>query len=161
METYLNKQVSINDLVPVFKELLDSGRNINFTPKGTSMLPMLGDNVDTVTLSKPTEKLKKYDVVFFEYKPTNSYVLHRIIRLNEDGTYDVSGDNMLTCEKSVSRSDIFAVVTSFTHNNKTHKTTDLSYKFYSMKTVFKKKMKWKYNSLKSKLYPYYRKIKRK
>ncbi len=64
MVTYLNKQVPISELVPVFKEILNSGSNVNFTPRGVSMLPMLRDNCDTVTLTKPT-KLKKYDVVFF------------------------------------------------------------------------------------------------
>ena len=86
----MNKQVPISELVPIFKEILNSGSNVNFTPRGVSMLPMLRDNCDTVTLSKPT-KLKKYDVVFFYHKPTNSYVLHRIVKVNSDGTYNICG----------------------------------------------------------------------
>ncbi len=77
------------------------------------MLPMLRDNCDTVTLTKPT-KLKKYDVVFFYHKPTNSYVLHRIIKVNNDGTYNICGDNRMVCEVNVPKKDIFAVVTTFT-----------------------------------------------
>ena len=145
----MNKQVPISELVPIFKEILNSGSNVNFTPKGVSMLPMLRDNCDTVTLTKPT-KLKKYDVVFFYHKPTNSYVLHRIIKVNNDGTYNICGDNRMICEMNV-----------FTKDNVTHKITDLNYKIYSRKCVAKKKLRWKYYSFKEKLYPYYRKIKRK
>lgn len=156
----MNKQVPISELVPIFKEILNSGSNVNFTPRGVSMLPMLRDNCDTVTLTKPT-KLKKYDVVFFYHKPTNSYVLHRIIKVNNDGTYNICGDNRMICEVNVPKEDIFAVVTAFTKDNVTHKITDLNYKIYSRKCVAKKKLRWKYYSLKEKLYPYYRKIKRK
>ena len=46
-------------------------------------------------------KLKKYDVVFFYHKPTNSYVLHRIIKVNNDGTYNICGDNRMICEMNV------------------------------------------------------------
>ena len=95
----------ISELVPIFKEILDSGSNVNFTPRGVSMLPMLRDNCDTVTLTKPT-KLKKYDVVFFYHKPTNSYVLHRIIKVNNDGTYNICGDNRMVCEVNVPKEDM-------------------------------------------------------
>ena len=118
------------------------------------------DNFDTITVSKPT-KLKKYDVVFFYHKPTNSYVLHRIIKVNNDGTYNICGDNRMVCEMNVPKEDIFAVVTAFTNDNVTHKITDLNYKIYSRKCVAKKKLRWKYYSFKEKLYPYYRKIIRK
>ena len=94
------------------------------------MLPMLRDNCDTVTLTKPT-KLKKYDVV------------------------------LTSMHWHVPKEDIFAVVTAFTKDNVTHKITDLNYKIYSRKCVAKKKLRWKYYSFKEKLYPYYRKIKRK
>lgn len=150
----------ISELVPIFKEILDSGSNVNFTPRGVSMLPMLRDNCDTVTLSKPS-KLKKYDVVFFYHKPTNSYVLHRIIKVNNDGTYNICGDNRMVCEMNVPKEDIFAVVTAFTKDNKKYSVNNNYYKIYAKKCVAKKKLRWKYYSLKEKLYPYYRKIKRK
>ena len=156
----MNKQVPISELVPIFKEILDSGSNVNFTPRGVSMLPMLRDNCDTVTLSKPS-KLKKYDVVFFYHKPTNSYVLHRIIKVNNDGTYNICGDNRMVCEMNVPKEDIFAVVTAFTKDNKKYSVNNNYYKIYAKKCVLKKKIRWKYYSLKEKLYSHYRKIKRK
>ena len=81
------------------------------------------------------------------------------MKVNSDGTYNICGDNRMVCEVNVPKKDIFAVVTAFTKDNVTHKITDLNYKIYSRKCVAKKKIRWKYYSIKEKLYPYYRKIK--
>ena len=114
----LNKQLPISELVPLFQEILDSGSNVNFTTKGTSMLPMLGDGVDTVVLTKPNGKLKKYDLPLFFFKGSNSYILHRVIGVKKDGTYVMCGDNRDICEINVTDRDIVAVVTSFSHKGK-------------------------------------------
>ncbi|MGN1127271.1 MAG: S24/S26 family peptidase [Ruminococcus sp.] len=154
----MNKQLPINQLVPLFQEILDSGSNVNFTTKGTSMLPMLGDGVDTVVLTKPKGKLKKYDLPLFFFKGSKSYVLHRVIKVKNDGTYVMCGDNRDICEINVTDNDIVAVVTSFSHKGKNYSVKDFRYKLYCRFLVGKKKLKWKYSSFKEKLYPYYRKF---
>lgn len=154
----LNKQLPISELVPLFQEILDSGSNVNFTTKGTSMLPMLGDGVDTVVLTKPNGKLKKYDLPLFFFKGSNSYILHRVIGVKKDGTYVMCGDNRDICEINVTDRDIVAVVTAFSHKGKNYSVKDFRYKLYCRFWVGKKKFRWKYYSLKEKLYPYYRKF---
>ena len=154
----MNKQLPINELVPLFQEILDKGSNVNFKTKGTSMLPMLDDGVDTVVLTKPKGKLKKYDLPLFYFKGSKSYVLHRVIKVQKDGTYVMCGDNRDICEINVKDEDIIAVVSSFSHKGKEYSVNDFRYKLYCRFWVSKKKLKWKYYSIKEKLYPYYRKF---
>ncbi len=146
-------------LIPVFEEVWDRGKSVNFTPSGTSMLPMLRDKQDQVVLSRPKGKLKKYDLPLFKFD--DKFVLHRVYKVNKDGTYTMAGDNRDICELGVTDDDIYAVVTSFTRDGKTYSVKDLKYKVYCRYWVNRKKIKWKFNSFKVKLYPYYRKIFRK
>ena len=61
----MNKIVQIEDIVPIIEEQLKSGGKVSFTPRGTSMLPLFRDNVDTVILATPEFTLKKYNIVFY------------------------------------------------------------------------------------------------
>ena len=68
----MNKIVQIEDIVPIIEEQLKSGGKVSFTPRGTSMLPLFRDNVDTVILATPEFTLKKYKIsllsgVYMEY----------------------------------------------------------------------------------------------
>ncbi len=44
--------------MPLIRETLEEGKCVQFSPRGVSMLPMLRQGKDTVTLS-PIEKNKK------------------------------------------------------------------------------------------------------
>ena len=51
--------VHMEELVPIIRERLEAGQSIKFSPHGTSMLPMLREDIDSVVLSPPPERLKK------------------------------------------------------------------------------------------------------
>ena len=58
-----DREVRLEMLMPLIREQLASGRNVQFKPKGTSMRPMLRQGIDSVILSPlPQGKLKKYDL---------------------------------------------------------------------------------------------------
>ena len=67
----------MDDLMPLMKESLASGQSFRFSPRGISMLPMLRQGKDTVTLSPIKEPLKKYDIPLYQ-RDDGAYVLHRI-----------------------------------------------------------------------------------
>lgn len=148
------------ELVPLFKELLANGSNVNFTPRGISMLPMLHDNTDRVVLSPIRGKLKKYDLPLYYRKINGKYILHRVVKVEKNGTYTMCGDNQIWREYGITDDDLVAVVTEFVRNGKKYSVNDFGYKLYSRFWVFKKQIKWKYHSLKEKLYPLYRRIKK-
>ena len=45
------RDVRMGDVFPLMLETLERGQSVRFSPRGTSMLPMLRQGVDAVTLS--------------------------------------------------------------------------------------------------------------
>lgn len=118
---------SINELIPIFKEYLALGRSVRFSPKGESMLPLLKEGRDTVTLSPIMSDLKKYDVVLYQ-RDNGQYVLHRILKASE--AYTCIGDNQINKETGLRRDQMIAIMTSFTRGNKSYTVNNLLYKIY-------------------------------
>lgn len=58
---------------------------------GTSMMPLLDQNTDTVRLIQAPDRLKKYDIPLY-VRPNGEHVLHRIVKVC-DGYYVIRGDN--------------------------------------------------------------------
>lgn len=82
--------------------------------KGTSMLPMLRQGVDTVAIERACDpsSLAPFDVILFQ-RSDGSYVLHRIVRLEQDAnSLLVCGDNCETTEL-VAYSQVLGVMTKF------------------------------------------------
>jgi len=123
------KNVKLEDAFPVIKEKLDMGAEVTFGPKGTSMLPLIVQGRDTVTLVSPPSKLKKYDLPLYRRK-TGQFVLHRVVKVNRDGTYTMCGDNQFSHEKGIGHGDIIGIVNKVVHAGKVYECTDIRYKIY-------------------------------
>ena len=117
----------LNDLMPLIRERLAGGQSVRFAPKGTSMLPMLRQGVDTVEISPLPEQLKKYDLPLYQ-RDNGQYVLHRIVRVGE--TYTCIGDNQFIFEPDVRQDQMIALVTAFVRDGKRIEVTDPRYQFY-------------------------------
>lgn len=102
--------VSLEELVPLIKECFAAGQGIRIYPRGVSMLPLIREGKDSVTLSAPTGNLSRYDIVLFSYH--GKYLLHRLVGRDRDGGYVFCGDNCCTYEHGVQEADILAVVTA-------------------------------------------------
>lgn len=124
-----NREVftQLDHLMPLFRERLAAGQKVTFSPRGTSMLPMLRQGVDTVTLSALPKKLKKYDLPLYQRKD-GQYVLHRIVKAGE--TYTSIGDNQFVYEPGLTHDQMIAIVSSFTRGNKRYNVTDWRYRLY-------------------------------
>ena len=85
---------------------------VAFTTSGTSMLPMLRDRKDVVYLRKLEGRAKKYDVVLYR-RNSGEYVLHRVVRVEPNGTYVLCGDNQVALERGVKQEQMLAVVEAF------------------------------------------------
>ncbi len=85
---------------------------VALTTSGTSMYPMLRDRKDVVYLKKLSAPPKKYDVVLFQ-RDSGAYVLHRIVRVEPDGTCVFCGDNQTVFERVPNPDQLVAVATSF------------------------------------------------
>lgn len=129
MLIFLSKEIAIDDVIDIMIEKLNSGGTVTFTPRGKSMLPMLRDGEDVVVLSKPSGRLHLFDIPFYK-RSNGSYVLHRIVNFDADGSYVLCGDNQFDLEHGIKDSDIIGVVTAFYRKGKAYRMNSLSYRLY-------------------------------
>lgn len=121
----------INDFYPLILESLNNNKLFSFPINGTSMRPLLNKG-DIVTLKK-IDKLKKGDIVLF-IRNDNSFVLHRIIKINKNNSYNIVGDHQVKIEKNILDKQLIGVVTQYKRKNKAkyNSLNKLSYKIYSL-----------------------------
>ena len=123
----LNSVAHVEDLMPLIKESLNAGHSVRFFPRGTSMLPMLRQDIDSVVLSPVSDKLKKYDIAFYQ-RDNGKYILHRVIAAAE--TYTCMGDNQIAPEPGLRHDQMLAVVTAFYRGDKYIPVTNPAYRTY-------------------------------
>lgn len=116
-----------------FEEQLNKNGTLIYTNKGVSMLPLLREDRDIMVIRKiEGTDCKKYDAVLF-MRPwvtgRGRYVLHRILRVNEDGSFWIIGDNCVSGE-TVKPEQILGVLTSVIRDGKTVNVTDKKYLLY-------------------------------
>lgn len=113
--------------MPLIRESLQAGHSVRFFPRGTSMLPMLRQDVDSVVLSPIDGQLRKYDIAFYQ-RDNGKYILHRVIAVND--TYTCVGDNQITSEPGLRHDQMIAVVTAFYRGEKYIPVTKSIYRAY-------------------------------
>lgn len=122
-------RVSLSELLPIIEEQLNAGKNVCFTPNGISMQPMLYQGRDSVILSPTPAVLKKYDLPLYR-RDDGQFVLHRIVKVNKDGTYTLCGDNQYIRENGISHSQVIGLVTAFTRKDKRISCKNPIYRLY-------------------------------
>lgn len=127
MDFSFSKEFRMEQLLPLIEERLANGKCVTFSPRGTSMLPMLRQEKDTVTLSPLPEKLRKYDLPLYR-REDGQFVLHRIVCVGD--TYTCIGDNQFQRETGVRRDQMIALVTEFHRNGKKYSVESAAYRMY-------------------------------
>lgn len=125
----MNKAVSVDDVIELMIEKLNAGGKVTFTPKGTSMLPMLRNGQDVVILEKPQGRLHLFDVAFYK-RDNGQYVLHRVYGFGSDGSYVMCGDNQFALERGIRNDQIIAVMTAFFRKGKSYTVQSFVYRLY-------------------------------
>lgn len=110
------KQLKVlsEDLMPVIKDLLESGQEVLLTVSGTSMRPFYKHHQTIVKLISPPIKLKKYDVILYQDK--GKYKLHRIVKIKPD-YFIVCGDALIQIE-TINSHQIFGLVVEHRYRGK-------------------------------------------
>lgn len=98
-------------------DLLKQGqRSVSVPVAGSSMVPFLVDG-DTVYLDPVETPVKRGDIVLYRRR-NGRYILHRVYRVNRDGSYTMVGDAQTELELLPSREQIFARVSYARHRGK-------------------------------------------
>lgn len=113
-----------------YEEYLAENGKLTYTFSGVSMNPMLKQGRDLFTVKKKTkERCKKYDVVLYR-RPTDQYVLHRIVEVREQD-YVILGDNCIAKEYGITDEDILGVLTEFLRAGKKISADNKWYQIYA------------------------------
>lgn len=120
-----------------FEDILEKDGTLVYTNKGYSMMPWIHEGKDVIIIDKLTTNPKKWDVVFFR-RPgivgRGEYVLHRVMRIIDDDTYYIIGDNTMSGE-IVKKENILGILTTIKQPTKTIKVTDKDF-------IIKSKLWW-------------------
>ena len=114
-----SRKVSLAEFYPVLKEILDSGSSFRLPVTGTSMYPTILGGRDTVKLVKPKQPLKKYDLPLYRREKSGQFVLHRIVRVEKDGSYTCCGDHQWELERGVRPEQIIGVASELCRKGRT------------------------------------------
>ena len=117
------------------KEQIDCGKTVVFSPKGTSMMPLIRQGIDRVVLKKAPEKLKKYDLPLYLRK-NGQFVLHRVVGMDKDG-YIMCGDNQFQHERGIKPEQILAIAEGIYKGDEFVAFDDKKYLDYCKKQVVK------------------------
>lgn len=118
---------SFYQIKPVALDALQAGNDVEFLVTGESMRPLLRHEKDRVRIRRCEPK--PGDAVFY-LREDGSYILHRLIRIEKDGTCCICGDNQYRLEKGVRRDRILGVMTHYARPEKWKSCEALSYKIY-------------------------------
>ena len=129
MDSLNSKELRLEQLMPLIRDQLAGGHRVSFSPRGTSMRPMIRQGLDGVVLAPAPETLKKYDLVLYQREDGN-FVLHRIVAV--DQTYTCMGDHQFHRETGLEQRQMIGLVTEFVRKGKTVKVTALGYRIYCM-----------------------------
>lgn len=98
-------------------DLLRQGQQgVAIPVSGGSMVPFLHDG-DMVQLETPQTPLKRGDIVLYT-RSGGRYILHRIYRVNRDGSFIMVGDAQQDLEVILSQTQIHARVVAVRHKGK-------------------------------------------
>lgn len=113
-----------------FEAELERSGYITYTNVGISMLPLLRENRDVMRIERIPWKC--CDAVLFRRPGVTGrgrYIVHRILRVNPDGSCWIVGDNMTEGE-TVQPGDILGVLTGVYRDGRMLELNALGYRLY-------------------------------
>ena len=123
-------EFSLAEYDETIRLVLSGGGEFTIFPKGTSMLPLIVQGRDSVTLEQPQGALHRGDIAFYQ-RENGQYVLHRVIAADGE-TYTMCGDNQLTPEYGVKPEQLIARAAYVTRNGKKIASGNPAYRLYTL-----------------------------
>ena len=108
--------IHLSDYDGLIREVLASGGEFRLYPHGSSMLPLLRQGRDSVSLRRVDSPIRRGDILFYQ-RPDGSFVLHRVRAVAPDGL-TLIGDNQTRPEYGVSPDWVIGRVTRIFRDDK-------------------------------------------
>ena len=129
--------IELDKMRTAISEVISSGGEFRLFPRGTSMLPLLREETDSVVLVSP-EDIKKGDILLYR-RDNGQFVLHRVVKIS-GGEYFMCGDNQFSVEHGVRTENILAKTAYFYRGSDKISLSDPAYKKY-VKSLKKRRIK--------------------
>ncbi len=125
-----NGEFYLADAIEVIEEILADGGEFRMYPRGTSMLPLIVQGRDSVVLLRNTDiPAKKHDIAFYR-RDNGQFVLHRVMKIEKNGTYTMCGDNQTVLEAGIRGDQIIGYVSCLYKGEKKRSMKSVSYRIY-------------------------------
>lgn len=126
----MSKELNISNVIEYIEDYINVKKlDVEFTPSGKSMLPIIVQDEDKVVLTG-FKVLKKLDIVLCK-RENGEYVLHRIIKIKKNKNITLCGDNQLFKEKNIDISQVIGKVKNIIKKNGTIIDVDKDFKYRS------------------------------
>ncbi len=132
----------MKELVPLITDLLNEGKDVIITARGSSMRPIVKNLRDAVILTSYKGNAEIGDVILYK-RESGSFVLHRIVDKKEDGSFVLMGDFQLVREEGIMESQIIASLSGYIRKDKAIFCSSKKYQRYSrfwMKSRFVRRL---------------------
>ena len=124
----MHEPIQLSDYEGLIREVLASGGEFRMYPHGTSMLPLLRQGRDSVSLRQVDSSIRKGDILFYQ-RPDGSFVLHRVRAVTPNGLTMI-GDNQTLPERGVSPDWVIGRVTRIFRDDKEVTCNGFGYRLY-------------------------------
>ena len=107
-------------LLEEYRRLLAENPEIKALPlvvSGSSMTPFLVSGRDTVLLSRLERPVRRGDILLYR-RSSGQYVLHRVWRVEHDGSFTIVGDAQTELERGIRADQVIALVTAVERKGK-------------------------------------------
>ena len=115
----VRRTVPAEQLLEEYRALLQSGaaETLPLVISGSSMTPFLVHGRDTVYLSALKRPARRGDMLLYQRK-SGAYILHRVHRVERDGSLTMLGDAQMTLEAGICSEQVIAIVTACVRKGK-------------------------------------------
>lgn len=120
--------VFLRDEVDRIRHIFASGQGICLAIKGTSMLPLLREGLDSVYLIAP-QQVRRGDIILF-IRLSGDVVLHRAIKVDSQGV-TCCGDHQLLLEHNITDDRILGKVLAISRNGRMISVSNIIYWIYT------------------------------
>lgn len=100
----MSDPINISEYESLIREVLASNGEFRLYPRGTSMLPLIRQGIDSVALRQLDRPPRKYDILFYK-RADGSFVLHRVKAVTPTGL-TIWGDNHTMLEYGITEKNI-------------------------------------------------------
>ena len=125
-----NSEFYLADAIEVIEEILAGGGEFRMYPRGTSMLPLIKQGIDSVVLKRNFENAAGVRDIAFYRRDNGQFVLHRVMRIERDGTYVMCGDNQTYLERGIRKEQIIGYVERLYKGDKELSFGSFKYRLY-------------------------------